>query len=145
MPTKLVTPKAQIRNELNKRLKMAQDAIVDSLCYVGEEALRVAREGHRYKDRTGNLSSSIGYVVLVDGRVAQRSSFDVVLSGREGSKEGREFLNKLISANSKGIVFIMVAGMPYAEYVEAMSLNVLDSAEQLAERMIPKITEKLKF
>ena len=40
---------------------------------------------------------------------------------------------------------IMVAGMEYAAYVEAMSLDVLDSAEQAAKRLIPQIVKQLKL
>ena len=37
----------------------------------------------------------------------------------------------------------MVAGMPYAKYVEAMNLDVFDSAEMLAEKMIPIIMNEI--
>ena len=115
------------------------------MAYVGEEALKQARTGHRYKDQTGNLTSSIGYCILDEGRIVFESSFDTVLNGKQGSEDGRKFLQKLISQNSKGLVFIMVAGMPYAQYVEAMNLDVLDSAETLAKEMIPKIMKGLKL
>ena len=48
-------------------------------------------------------------------------------------------MEQVIAENPTGLVFIMVAGMPYAKYVEAMNLDVFDSAEMLAEKMIPKI------
>lgn len=120
-------------------------AMIDNLAYVGEEALKQARSGHKYKDQTGNLTSSIGYCILDNGKILFESKFETVLNGKQGSEEGRKFLHNLISQNSKGLVFIMVAGMPYAQYVEAMSLDVLDSAEMLAKKMIPKIMKGLKL
>lgn len=124
---------------------MVKSAMIESLAYVGEKALKQARTRHRYKDQTGNLTSSIGYCILDNGRVVFESDFASVLNGKEGSREGRDYLRKLISENSSGLVFIMVAGMPYAQYVEAMNLDVLESAEMLAKRMLPQILKRLKL
>ena len=145
MPIKRITPKGSAKASLDNQLKMWQQAIINNLVYVGESALKQAREGHRYKDQTGNLTSSIGYAIIVDGQVHKRSNFYYVLEGKRGANEGKKFLQKLISQNSKGIVFIMVAGMPYAQYVEAMSLDVLDSAEVMAKKMLPNIFKALKL
>ena len=145
MPIRQVTPKSAINAYFNKRLQMVKSAMIESLAYVGEEALKQARTRHRYKDQTGNLTSSIGYCILDNGRVVFESDFASVLNGKEGSREGRDYLRKLISENSSGLVFIMVAGMPYAQYVEAMNLDVLESAEMLAKRMLPQILKRLKL
>lgn len=145
MAIKRITPKGAAKAFLDKQLAMWKQAIVNNLIYVGEAALTQARNGHRYQDQTGNLTSSIGYAILVDGRVHKQSDFKVVLNGQNGASEGKKFLQRLISQNSKGIVFIMVAGMPYAQYVEAMNLDVLDSAEVLAKKMIPEIMKALKL
>ena len=145
MPIKRVTPNSVIKAYIEKRLRDFREVIIGNLEYVGEQALRQARTGHRYEDQTGNLTSSIGYAIVIDGRVHKQSTFDVVKDGDKGAKEGEMFLKSLISQHSKGIVFIMVAGMPYAQYVEAMSLDVLESAEMMAERMLPQIFKALKL
>ena len=145
MPIKRITPKGTAKAYLDKRLKMWQEAIINNLVYVGESALTQARNGHRYQDQTGNLTSSIGYAIVVNGRVFKQSTFEVVKDGKKGASDGKKFLQKLISQNSKGIVFIMVAGMPYAQYVEAMSLDVLDSAEVMSKKMLPNIFKALKL
>lgn len=145
MPIKRVTPDSAVKDYINRRLQMMKSAMIENLAYVGEEALRQARTGHRYKDQTGNLTSSIGYCIVDNGRVVHGSSFTAILNGSEGSDEGRKYLKRLVSDNSSGLVFIMVAGMPYAKYVEAMNLDVLVSAEKLAKRMIPEIMKSLKF
>lgn len=145
MPIKRITPKSAVKGFLNRKLELMKAAMIDNLAYVGEEALKQARSGHKYKDQTGNLTSSIGYCILDNGKILFESKFETVLNGKQGSEEGRKFLHNLISQNSKGLVFIMVAGMPYAQYVEAMSLDVLDSAEMLAKKMIPKIMKGLKL
>lgn len=147
MPTRQVTPKSELDAYIARRIQMVKAALIESLAFVGEEALRHARSSNRrrYEDQTGNLTSSIGYCILDNGRAVLSSDFASILNGREGSGEGRKYLNKLISENSSGIVFIMVAGMPYAQYVEAMNLDVLESTEMLVKRMVPEILKKLKL
>lgn len=147
MPIKQLTPKQQIQAHLARRIAALEQVVVLELEAVALEVLRHARspQRSRYKDQTGNLTSSIGYAIVVNGKVSERSSFDVVLKGAEGTKSGSAFLKEVISQYPKGIVFVMVAGMPYAQYVEAMNLDVLDSAEQMAKRMVPQILKKLKL
>ena len=145
MPIKRVTPDSAVKDYINRRLQMMKTVMIENLAYVGEKALAQARTGHRYKDQTGNLTSSIGYCIVDNGRVVHGSSFAAVLNGSEGSSEGRKYLKRLIADNSQGLVFIMVAGMPYAKYVEALNLDVLVSAEMLAKRMIPQIMKTLNF
>lgn len=145
MPIKRITPKYKAKEYLDSRLERFRKSIINSLSHVGEVALTQARNNHKYTDRTGNLTSSIGYCILDNGRVEIESTFEVVAGGQEGAEKGRQFLNQLKAENSKGIVFIMVAGMNYAKYVEAMGLDVLDSAEIMAERMVPQILKALKL
>lgn len=145
MPIKRVTPDSAVKDYINRRLQMMKSVMIENLAYVGEVALRQARTGHRYKDQTGNLTSSIGYCIVDNGRIVYGNGFEAILNGSEGSDEGRKYLKRLVSDNSSGLVFIMVAGMPYAKYVEAMNLDVLVSAEKLAKRMIPEIMKSLKF
>ncbi len=59
--------------------------------------------------------------------------------------DGRKFILELAQRYSVGIVLIIVAGMNYARYVSAKGYNVLDSAESLAERLIPQIMRELGF
>lgn len=145
MPIERLTPKNALGQYLQRKERELRRVMINTLVYVGEAAITEARQRHRYKDQTGNLTSSIGYCILDDGKVIKASSFEVVKNGSYGARQGREFLQCLISENSKGIVLIVVAGMEYAQYVEAMNLNVLDSAEQLCQRKLPEILKALKL
>lgn len=144
MPIKRLTPISSTRDYLEEQIERRINSILRKLAFVGESALTQARTMHKYQDQSGNLTSSIGYCILNNGRVVIESSFEVVSGGQEGAEKGRQFLNQLKAQNSEGIVFLMVAGMNYAQYVEAMGLDVLDSAEMLAERMVPQILKSLK-
>ena len=117
--------------------------LIRNFSYIGERVLNAARSTDSYKDQTGNLRSSIGYVVVVDGRVADISSFAVVKNGQEGSKTGADYARKLARKYPKGIVLIVCAGMNYAAYVSAKGYDVVDSAELLADRLVPQMLRQL--
>lgn len=147
MAIKRITIDAEITQYLEKRIGELRWKIIEAFKYVGEMAINEARNNHRYANQSGNLQSSIGYCVLNKGDVifGGRDSFKVEKNGQEGAKGGWEFLQRLISEHPTGIVLIVVAGMEYAAYVEAKNLNVLDSAEQLAEKLLPQVLKSLKL
>jgi len=130
-----ITPMNQVVNFLENEIARKKQAAFNILNRVGMECLAEARINGNYIDQTGNLRSSIGYAVISDGRVIQRSNFQAVLKGAEGSTKGQNYLDEIISKNSKGMFLIVVAGMEYAAYV-ATKRNVLDSAQLHAERVM---------
>lgn len=139
-----ITPEADIMAHLDNELKKKQDAIINLLMYVGENCIREARLNHGYKDQTGNLSSSMGYLILNNGITVKSGGLDTVKQGSEGSVEGGKFLAELASSNRTGIVLIVVAGMNYAAYVET-NYNVLASSELIAQTMVPRLMKQLGF
>lgn len=145
MPIKRLTPTAEIDRYITGRVEAIKKALVYNLCAVGEQVLNAARLTNSYKDQTGNLRSSIGYVVAVDGEIVQMSSFDTVKEGREGSRGGKEYAMQLVRDFPHGIVLIVVAGMNYASYVSAKGYDVLESSELLADKLIPQMLQQLGF
>ena len=145
MPIKRLTPTTEIDRYIAGRVEAIKKALVYNLCAVGEQVLNAARLTNSYKDQTGNLRSSIGYVVAVDGEIVQMSSFDTVKEGREGSRGGKEYAMQLVRDFPQGIVLIVVAGMNYASYVSAKGYDVLDSSELLADKLVPQMLGKLGF
>lgn len=145
MPIKRLTPPSQIGRFIEAEVDRLKTALVHNLCAIGEQVLNAARLTNSYKDQTGNLRSSIGHVVAVDGEIVQMSSFDVVKEGGEGAKVGRAYAMKLVRDFPKGIVLIVVAGTNYASYVSAKGCDVLDSSELLADKLVPQMLGKLGF
>lgn len=145
MPIKRLTPTTEIDRYITGRVEAIKKAIVYNLCAVGEQVLNAARLTNSYKDQTGNLRSSIGYVVAVDGEIVQMSSFDTVKEGREGSRGGKEYAMQLVRDFPHGIVLIVVAGMNYASYVSAKGYDVLDSSELLADKLVQQMLQQLGF
>ncbi len=140
-----MSPRNALGQYLERKVSDLRRVLLNKLIYVGEAVATEARQRGRYLDQTGNLRSSIGYCILDDGVPVTFGGFKVVKDGRQGAQQGRKFLDSLISEHSTGLVLIVVAGMEYAQYVEAMNLNVLDSAEQLAERLVPQMIKSLKI
>ena len=145
MPIKNLTPEGAISEFIGQQVERVTSALIYNLCAVGEQVLNQARSTNSYKDQTGNLRSSIGYVVAVDGEVVQSSSFEVVKDGADGSRDGKGYALNLVKQFPEGIVLIVVAGMNYASYVSAKGYDVLDSSEVLADRLVPEILKQRGF
>jgi hypothetical protein len=108
---------------------------------VGETFINEAREQRTYKDRTGNLRSSIGYAIGLNGgspEVNQQAA--LTLHGGEGHSKGQQYGNQLIfEDNTKGLVLVGYAGMEYAKDVEARKFDVITAASKRAARRLRAI------
>ena len=133
------TPQHQIEVFLDQQIRQTQAAIINALEYVGVTCINEARTNGAYRDRTGNLRSSVGYVIVKDGTVVSGSSFEQT----KGGQTGQTYIKELAAKFPHGIALIVVAGMKYASHVEALNLNVLTSAELLAQSLVPALLTKL--
>lgn len=145
MPIRQITPKSQIDAYIKERMNRLKQAIIYNLCAIGEKLRNEAIESGSYKDRTKNLRSSVGYIVVVDGQVYKTGSFGKPDGNSEGKNAGMSYARSLAGKFPKGIVLIVVAGMRYASYVSAKGYNVLDSSELLADQLVPKMLKQLGF
>lgn len=117
---------------------------VEALQQLGEMCVTHARsipKEQGFEDQTGNLRSSIGYVVFVDG-VAVHSLYEEVKGGSIGAKTGEALAHK-VGQGTQGVCLVVTAGMNYALHVESRGRDVIASAEQLAERELPRMIEQL--
>jgi hypothetical protein len=136
------------RGDVQKRYDAFLDQIVNQQIkraqMLGEMCVNHARsipKEQGFEDQTGNLRSSIGYMVFVDG-VAIHSFYNQVKEGSTGVKAG-EALAKKIGQDQTGVCLVVTAGMNYALYLETKGRDVLTGAEHVAERELPRILEKL--
>jgi hypothetical protein len=136
------------RDDVKKRCDAFLDAIkrqqVKRLQMLGEMCVAHAREVPPeigFHDQTGNLRSSIGYAVFVDG-VAIHSAYEQTLNGSTGVKVG-EALAKKVGETTTGVCLVVTAGMNYAVHVEAKGRDVIASAELLAKRELPNMLAQL--
>ena len=93
---------------------------IERMMMLGEKCVIHAREVPPeigFYDQTGNLRSSIGYAVFVDG-VAVHSAYEQTLNGSTGVRAGQELAEK-VGCTTTGVCLVVTAGMNYAVYVES--------------------------
>jgi hypothetical protein len=158
--------KAEIKALMDKRREMIKKAILLNLKRVGETFVTRCRENRTYTDRTGNLRSSIGYVILHNGIQmnenfkkfpATKSAETKKGSGESGGKPeadkdgvavAKSMIDEVKGKYPKGFVLICVAGMEYAAAVEFMGYDVISNGAILAEAelklALQRISKKIK-
>lgn len=120
----------------------ATEKIIEALTYAGEYFVKLARENGAYNDITGNLRSSIEYVVIVDGDVVS-DDFQGVANGPDGVINARRLATKLAQVHSKGFVLIGMAGMDYAMKVEQINgKDVIASSQVKTNDLLVKLLKK---
>ncbi|MBO6117375.1 MAG: hypothetical protein J6P44_02405 [Bacteroidales bacterium] len=131
-------------------------AVIDSctnevFSKLGEETVKFIRQQPKEQswiDQTGNLRSSIGYAVIVDGKISQVSSFNQVKQGNQGTTIGKGYAVDIAHKLAQTSVYagvVIVAGMEYAVYVERMKNKVVLSAGVLwATKNFPVKLEVLR-
>lgn len=135
----------QVRDYLQGKLKVIDQAIIRRLQFLGEKCVNHARTNGSYVDRTGNLRNSIGYVITKNGKIIDQNFEETVSGGNEGIKRGKELADMLADQFGDGYALIVVAGMSYAAAVENLhGLDVLTSAELMAKTEFPRMMKELK-
>lgn len=149
---------ASVTRHIDNFLQRVEAAIIRRLEVLGEQCVNVARSVNSYKDQTGNLRNSIGYVILKNGVIIRRdfkksaSVTTVTKSGKsktnkgsaDGVAVGEAYAELLAKKFPEGYVLIVVAGMSYAGTLESRSIDVLTTAEQYAEQKLPGMIAQLK-
>ena len=136
MSLQVVTPQAVIEQYVQDKVAAFTEHLTRQLYYIGEAALKAAREKGSFKDytdRSGNLRNSTGYVVAIGGKIVATAGFD--------KSEGLPFAKELATTTDADGVLVVCAGMKYATYVSARGYDVLDSAELEAKRMANELTK----
>jgi len=121
--------------------------IFENLAYVGDEAIKLAREKGSYTDQTGNLRASTGYVISYNGKIISDAGFDPNAAGKTkkqrdgqtGASGGKTFAYEMAGKHKNGFVLIVVAGMYYGAYVEKRQYDVLTFTEAQARIVAEKL------
>ena len=119
--------------------KVASEIAIAKLKYLGELFIKEARSGGNYNDVTGNLRSSIGYVVVLNGNIVIESYSKLIKKGKEGKPKAMQLAETLAKENSSGYLLICLAGMEYALYVELQDYNVISGGEVAVRRLWRKL------
>lgn len=118
-----------------------EKATLFQLQYLGEQLATYAKDQHNYTDRTGNLTNSIAYAVVKEGKI-------VSYGGENQPGEGADAALKVATDYAASVPntfsLIVVAGMNYAAFVEAKGYNVILPAELKARTDFPKVIAQLQ-
>ena len=123
-----------INNRINKWVVSIEQRIIWTLAMVGESFVNDARSTQTYQDQTGNLRSSIGYIIAKDGIIIQEN----VEGKPEGVAQARKIAREVLRDNSKGFILIVVAGMSYAAAVESKGYDVITGSIPAAKALLKK-------
>jgi hypothetical protein len=130
-----VTPEFNGGDDWKKVVK----GIIEKIVYVTvsqmeQTGLKVVRDARvktpsegGYHDETGNLRSSIGFAVVNKSEIAKKD-FTPSSDGSDkatGVKTGEDYASKIAEEDINKLALIVVAGMDYAGYVEALGYDVI--------------------
>lgn len=124
----------------------AEEKLLKLLQYAGENFIKIARAKGKYQDHTGNLRSSIGYVIVRDGELISGSIYEAEkgTDKKTGVRTSDRLVTSLAKIHNKGLVLIGVAGMEYAVYVEAMEgKDVLSGAYEGTEELLRRSIQRI--
>lgn len=148
MGIRMTTKLSEVHDTLMREAERVERLTIRALSRLGEQCVTKIRDragDKSWYDQTGNLRSSVGYVIAHNKNIIQYSTFNQVKQGSEGVKTGKDLAKELAKRYSNNYVLIVVAGMNYAEFVEAMdNKDVLASTELWAREQVPLMLEKLK-
>jgi len=124
MPIKANFSDSYLKEIMNQFTGAVTDSVSDAMRMACLKMVERAKQTNTYKDRTGNLRSSIGYVLYHNGKEISRQ-FEIVKDGGDGIRKGSALAREVASEYGKGFVAVVVAGMNYAAYVEAKGKDVI--------------------
>jgi len=122
------------RREIEKHAQKIENAILLQLKAFGEELVNHARTNYTFTQQTGNLVSSMGCVIVANGKVVS-SYFPET---KPGAADGKKLAEELAHKALKGFRVVIVAAMDYAGSVEAKGYNVLAASEN-PRRKVPSL------
>lgn len=131
-------------NDLNKLQQQIIDEVfqksIKAFQYIGEMLIAHARTNVGFMDQTGNLRSSIGYVLFVNGQVYK----EAYSGSAEGVKAGKDIAKEIkATIQREPIVLVCTAGMNYALLVESRGYNVLTATENYAQSVVKSLLNQL--
>ena len=132
---------ANINRRIDKWVVSIEQRIIWTLAMVGESFVNDARSTQTYQDQTGNLRSSIGYIIAKDGVIIQEN----VEGKAEGVAQARNIAREVLRDNSKGFILIVVAGMEYACAVESKGYDVITGSIPAAKALLKKKIKEYKL
>ncbi|MCM1219099.1 MAG: hypothetical protein NC548_31845 [Lachnospiraceae bacterium] len=153
MATNETSSPRKIKEYLLRCIDIADQYTYQALAKLAEECVNRIRDRSAedsWIDHTGNLRSSIGYVIIRNGVPINKGGFRSTQApdgnGADGQTKGQNYATSLATQfSSSPFALIVVAGMEYAMYVEAHdNKDVLASTHAWALSEWPNRAKRLK-
>jgi hypothetical protein len=129
----------QVIQRIDDFVDMRERKVIETLSYVGERFVNAARSTQTYRDQTGNLRSSIGYVIVKDGKIV-KGNFQ---GKRDGVARARETAATLATEVRSGFAIIGFAGMEYAASVESRGRDVITGSVPMSAELLGILKKEL--
>jgi TATA-box binding protein (TBP) (component of TFIID and TFIIIB) len=113
---------------------------------VGDAFTKFARSNKGYQNFTGNLESSIGYVILKDGRIIVQN-FEAAGTGTDresGVRKAEAMAQQLKDDYPSGYILLGFAAEEYALLVESQGKDVVTGAYTKAKADLKKAIATIK-
>lgn len=135
-----------IQKDIDAFVTRANKITLSEISNVGLKFVTEARNKMKaqggFDDQTGNLRSSIGFIVVYDGKIVHEDFNHG--GGPIGQKEGIEFAEYQAALYPNGYVLITVAGMEYASFVEDKGYDVITGSTLNANTDMRKVWANVK-
>ena len=128
---------------IRRQVVEAEEISIEILKYAGESFVAAARDNREFRDDTGNLQSSIGYVIVKDRRIIWKAFKGI---GKTTTSEGKASGERLAQAIAikDSLALVGVAGMEYGIYVEARGIDVISGSIPETRKIMSEIVKNLK-
>lgn len=121
---------------LEARSKYVRDRFIET----GKKFAQNAWANADFLNHTFDLRSSIGFVVVENGRIVH-DEFRIISTGSAGSATGLKVAHEAIAEldGDDEFALIGVAGMGYAIYVESKGKDVITGSAGLAKSILERV------
>jgi hypothetical protein len=134
---------------INTKVQAGSKAVLNAYNLAGLEFVKEAREKTKadggFGDITGNLRSSIGYIILQNGKQIEEN-FEASDAGTikvEGVIQGIFTAQEIAQDYSRGLVLICVAGMDYAAAVESRGYDVITGSSLNLQTRLKELLKQI--
>ena len=135
-----------IQARLDKFTDERIQKVVDIFSFVGESFVNRCRLNGGYRDQTGNLRSSTGFVVFTGNKVENKN---ISTANKDDGGKGKSAAKALVSdvkgteTEKDNITLIGFAGMGYASAVEAKDKEVISTSALESEKELKELMKEL--
>ena len=98
MGIRMTTKLSEVHDMLMRETERVERLTIRALSKLGEQCVTKIRDragDKSWYDQTGNLRSSVGYVIAHNKNIIQYSTFNQVKQGSEGVKTGKDLAEEL--------------------------------------------------